>query len=237
MSAPAPAPATPARLSVAEFARDVADELFHADRGLPYTVAMLTLRPQLLLRRWLEQRDPRCTRPFRYFLIVGALAVVAFVDGAREGAPGAIEILRLFGAAGNPREFGYAAGFLSGRLWGESPQWTLLLLTPFLAAWLSLLHGAARLNLAEAWACSLYAVGHALLFGSVLALLARLGLPLPVAPAVILVASLAWVWIASGAVRADASERLIPALLAAPLALTTLLALIVGLGVLLGSYL
>lgn len=237
MTLPAPDPGLPPRLSVREFARDVASELLQGDRGLPYTLAMLSLRPQQVLRDWLERRDARYTRPFRYFLIAGALAVVAFASGARDGAPGPIEILRLFGEASSPREFGYAAGFLSGRLWGESPQWTLLLLTPFLAGWLSLLHGSARLNLAEGWACSLYAVGHALLVGSVLALVARLGVPLPVGPTVIGAALLIWVWIASGAVRAEPGERLLPALLAAPLALVSLLAIVVGVGVGLGSLL
>lgn len=237
MTLPAPDPGLPPRLSVREFAQDVANELLQADRGLPFTIATLTQRPQQALRDWLEYRDARYTRPFRYFLIAGALAVVAFSSGGRGEGKAFVDILRLFGEAGNPREFGFAVGVLSGRLWGESPQWTLLLLTPFLAGWLSLLHGSARLNVAEGWACSLYAVGHALLVGSALTLLARHGVPLPVGPTVVATALLVWVWIAAGAVRADAGERLMLALVAAPLAVTTLLATIVGVGVLLGSFL
>lgn len=237
MTLPTPAPDLPPRLSVREFAQDVANELLQGDRGLPYTLATLTLRPQQVLRDWIERRDARYTRPFRYFLIAGALAVVAFASSGRGEGKALIDILGLFGEAGSAREFGFAAGAMSGRMWGESPQWTLLLLTPFLAGWLSLLHGSVRLNLAEAWVCSLYAVGHALLVASALMLIAGLGVPLPLGPTVIGAALLVWVWIAAGAVRAEVAERLIPALVSAPLALISLLACIVGLGVLLGSFL
>lgn len=237
MTAPNPGPEMPPRLSVSEFLGDVADELFNADRGLPYTVATLSLRPQQLLRGWLEWRDARCTRPFRYFLIAGGLAVLVFAGDARLGAPDFLAMLRLFGEANDARSFGYAAGFVSGRFWGESPQWTLLLLTPFLALWLHLLHGRARLNFAESWACSLYAVGHAVLVGSIATVIVRLGLPVPIVPMVVAITGVIWVWIAAGAVRADLGERLIPALLSAPLAVVSLLAVIVGVGTLFGALL
>jgi hypothetical protein len=91
---PGAGPAVP-RLSVAEFLRDLYAELFKPDRGLPYTAAMLCLWPQQVLRGWLERRDPRYVKPFRYFLIAGATAVALGVGAAsRPDAPGISDSLQ-----------------------------------------------------------------------------------------------------------------------------------------------
>lgn len=86
MSAEPPIP----RLSARVFFNDVADELFSLDRGAPYTLAQLLWRPGPTVRRYIEQRDPRLTKPFRLVLI--CLAVAALIlhlsgisDGYRQG--------------------------------------------------------------------------------------------------------------------------------------------------------
>ncbi len=73
VSDPTPVP----RLSTRVFFADVAGELFSLDRGVPYTLGQLLVRPGPTIRRYIVERDPRLTKPFRLVLI--CLAVVAAV--------------------------------------------------------------------------------------------------------------------------------------------------------------
>lgn len=70
-----PEPTAVPRLSAQAFFADVADELFSLDRGVPYTLGQLLIRPGATIRRYIVARDARLTKPFR--LVVICLAVVA----------------------------------------------------------------------------------------------------------------------------------------------------------------
>jgi hypothetical protein len=123
-------------------------------------------------------------------------------------------------------------GVLMGRLWNEHLQWTLLMLTPFLALGLSLLHRPATLNLAESWVCCLYAMGHSLLFGALLSSLDRFGLPTPGGWTIAVAVLIVWVWIVAGAVRGPWAQRLLVPLVVAPIVAlaTPLMLLLLGYG-------
>jgi hypothetical protein len=58
-------------LTLKDLWQQVADELFSLDRGLPYTILQLFRAPGATVRRYVLERDPRITRPIRYFLIPG----------------------------------------------------------------------------------------------------------------------------------------------------------------------
>ncbi len=65
----------PAPLTARDLWREVVDELFSLDRGLPYTFVSLWRAPGVTVRRYVETRDPKVTRPVRYFLVAaGAMA-------------------------------------------------------------------------------------------------------------------------------------------------------------------
>jgi len=64
------------RLSARVFFNDVAGELFSLDRGVPYTLWQLLRRPGPTIRRYVELRDERLTKPFRLVLICLALAAL-----------------------------------------------------------------------------------------------------------------------------------------------------------------
>lgn len=67
----------PTRLSTQIFLRELADEFFSLDRGLPWTFWQLLRHPGATIRRYVEWRDPRLTRSLRYLVI--SLAVTALV--------------------------------------------------------------------------------------------------------------------------------------------------------------
>jgi hypothetical protein len=52
-----------------DLARDFADEFLSFDRGLLYTWRAMLLRPGPTVRTYVETRDPRLTKPLRFFVI------------------------------------------------------------------------------------------------------------------------------------------------------------------------
>ena len=83
-------PAPPERLTMTAFWRDVGNEVFSLDRGLPWTLARMFRNPGALVRDYVKVRDPRIIRPLRHFLVGFALMAVVFslaggVQSAREG--------------------------------------------------------------------------------------------------------------------------------------------------------
>lgn len=76
-TSPAGPRSSPPRLTVAGVLAEIADELLSLDRGLPYTVLCVLRSPGATARRYVEERDPRLTRPFRLALIVLALCAIA----------------------------------------------------------------------------------------------------------------------------------------------------------------
>jgi hypothetical protein len=76
-TSPAGPKSAPPRLTVTGVFAELADELLNLDRGLPYTVLCVLRSPGATARRYVEQRDPRLTRPFRLALIVLALCALA----------------------------------------------------------------------------------------------------------------------------------------------------------------
>ena len=60
-------------LTLRELWQQLADELFSLERGLPYTIVQLFRAPGATVRRYVVERDPRVTRPVRYFALPGTL--------------------------------------------------------------------------------------------------------------------------------------------------------------------
>jgi hypothetical protein len=70
-------PAPTRRLTVGAVLRDFVDEFVSTDRGFAHTLIGLLRDPGATSRRWIEQRDPRLTRPARFLMIVlGPLVVL-----------------------------------------------------------------------------------------------------------------------------------------------------------------
>lgn len=150
------------RLDTRAFLREVGDEFFSFDRGLPFTLTQLLWRPGWTIRRYVVERDPRLTRPVRMLLICLALAALALHG---------IEFAR-----------GFSQGFASGIEPGDADAMQAVLLSwlghfdlmlllcwiPAVAAALQRGYPIAQHNLAEAFAFGSYS----------LALLLLLSLPL-----------------------------------------------------------
>ncbi len=144
------------RLTVSSVFAEVADELLSLDRGLPYTLLCVLRSPGATARRYVEERDPRLTRPFRLALIVLALCAVALH------------------ASGQNEEFmaGLAHGLQEGRSSGARDGLVIAMSALFarfdlmlVACWVPAVALAfmsapiePRLNFAEATAFSLYAL-------------------------------------------------------------------------------
>lgn len=81
-------------LTLREIWQQLADELFSLDRGLPYTFLQLLRSPGATVRRYVLERDPRITKPVRYFLIPGTafaatvLALRPRLDALTPSEPG-----------------------------------------------------------------------------------------------------------------------------------------------------
>lgn len=68
--------ARPPRLSARQLVSEITQELFSLDRGLPWTFGQLLSRPGATVRRYIEWRDPRLTRPSRLLLLVLTMAAL-----------------------------------------------------------------------------------------------------------------------------------------------------------------
>ncbi len=64
------------RLTTREFLDEIDKELSSLDRGMPWTLLQLLLRPGWAIRRYIKQRDPRLTKPFRFTLVCLAAAAL-----------------------------------------------------------------------------------------------------------------------------------------------------------------
>jgi hypothetical protein len=64
------------RLTLGAVLRDFVDEFVSTDRGFTHTLLGLLRDPGTTVRRWIERRDPRLTRPARFLMIVLAPLIV-----------------------------------------------------------------------------------------------------------------------------------------------------------------
>ncbi len=144
-------PARPPRLSTPALLRELADELFSLDRGLPWTFGQLLRRPGAAIRRFVEWRDPRVTRPLRYLLIALATTALGFHLAGISG-----DWLRGF-------EAGFAGALNSGQSAGAlvalMQRFDLLLVVawiPGVAAAVQSVYRSHALNFAEAGTIGIY---------------------------------------------------------------------------------
>lgn len=70
------------RLTFGAVLRDFIDEFVSTDRGFTHTLVGLLRAPGDTVRRWIDQRDPRLTRPARFLMIVLAplILLVSFTE-------------------------------------------------------------------------------------------------------------------------------------------------------------
>ncbi len=147
------------RLSARSFFQDVADELFSLDRGIPYTLGQLLLRPGPTIRRYVELRDARLTRPFRLVLIVlAAAAALLHLAGAGDVGDGistAAPATETSSAALNAATAIFTAHF---------DLFLVLGWVPGIAAGVQGLYRRHALNYAEAFVFGLYTLPQMLLW-------------------------------------------------------------------------
>ena len=174
------APPRPARITVRGFLREMAGEALDVDRGLLHTFLGMCTAPGHTMRRWVVDRDERLTRPFRYFLILVAAALLiesTFAppdDILHESAEQLIEDGRRLGESkpeGEARET-ISATDLIGRtvqfLRAEHREVLMVLLVPFAAFGLWWAHRRERWFFAEYWVAITYAYAHSYFFRSIL---------------------------------------------------------------------
>ena len=145
----------PPRLTMAAFWRDFTDEVFSLDRGLPWTFWQLLVRPGWLIRRYVEARDPRITRPVRYYLVGFVLVALVF----RATAPVA-QLERLV-RSGLGSEAGGTA------VWMVLEHMALVVLVTFVPAIACGLRAAYRVHgptFAEMWVFAVFSVGQMLIY-------------------------------------------------------------------------
>lgn len=153
-----PNPATPPpRLTMKAFWRDFGDEVFSLERGLPWTFWQLCRSPGALIRRYVDQRDPRVVRPLRWFLVGFALMAIVFQSVG--GAESAQEGFRV-GLAGKSGE-----QVLAHSIWTVMShlQWVLLgAVFPAGAYALTVVYRRHGPEFAEMWVLCLYLAGQVL---------------------------------------------------------------------------
>lgn len=81
------------RLTFGTVLRDFVDEFVSTDRGFTHTLIGLLRAPGDTVRRWIDQRDPRLTRPARFLMIVLA-PLILLVSLTEWGAAQLAEIER-----------------------------------------------------------------------------------------------------------------------------------------------
>lgn len=222
----------PPRLDARHVLGEVAEELFSLDRGLPFTLWQLVRHPGSSVRRYVEWRDPRMTRPFRLAIGSLAFAALAFTQAGVDG-----DFAEAFRAGMNetrpearPEAEGGALAWVLAQL-----QWLLLIVwVPATAAAINRAYRRLGLNLAEQCTIALYAFVPILLGYGIAVLL-----PLPGASAnallpalVSLLPSLWGAWVMHRYAR---PERLSPARMLAFAVLQWLFATVLLLCALTGS--
>lgn len=145
--------AAPERLTMAAFWRDFSDEVFSLDRGLPWSFWQLLVRPGQFIRLYIEQRDPRATRPVRYYLVGFVAAALLF-----EATSPFAELEGLLRSGGNMS--GGAALWL---VLQHAELLILLTFVPGIACGLRLAYGVHRPTFAEMWVFAVFAVAQLLI--------------------------------------------------------------------------
>lgn len=148
---------TPPRLTMKAFWRDFGDEVFSLERGLPWTFWQLCRSPGALIRRYVDQRDPRVVRPLRWFLLGFALMAIVFQSvGGTESAQAGFRT----GLAGRDDEAAMAQA-----IWTVMShlQWVLLgAVFPAGAHALTVVYRRHGPEFAEMWVLCLYLAGQVL---------------------------------------------------------------------------
>ncbi len=222
-NSPVAAPgAAPPRLTMAAFWRDFGDEVLSLDRGLPWTFMQMLLRPGLLVRRYVLDRDARVVRPLRYFLIGFALlAVSAQISGAAGAALHGFERGFTQQNGAGPESAAIVAVL-------SQVQWLLLGIgMPAMAAALLRLNHAQQPNFAEMWVLSMFVTGHSLLLWALPMLLGE-QMPAIVLPLMLLVPPFWFVSTATGYFTGSLAARIFRALLAMMLAAVLMILFLLG---------
>lgn len=160
------------RLSTRAFISDVTDELFSIDRGVPYTLWQLLRRPGPTIRRYVVERDPRLTKPFRLVLIcLTVLALALHLAGISTSFEAGVQ--QGYADAGNDsKAFRASLETFIGHL----DLMLILSWVPAIAAGVQRSYRRRDLNYAEAFVFGLYTLPQVLVW---------LQLPL-------------WLWVVSG---------------------------------------
>jgi hypothetical protein len=154
-------PAPPERLTMAAFWRDLGQEAFSLDRGLPWTVLEMFRRPGALVRDYVVTRDARIVKPLRHFLVGFALLALVFslAGGAASFREGLFE-----GASGRGRDASAALWWLLGHV-----QVVLVLVVmPAGALALERVYRRHGPTFAEMWVLCLFVAGQAMMVAALL---------------------------------------------------------------------
>lgn len=187
----APSPPPP-RLTMRAVGAQLVDEFASLDRGWPFTLGQLLRRPGHALRRYVEWRDPRYTKPLRYFVVALALAGLLVADFGAGFVRGFAQGFADAGPAVAATAGGLRAPSLLVSLFAFLARGEILVplaLVPTLAA--ALQHAFPdEVNLAESFAISAYVSAQALLLFAAIATFGRYA---PITQAAIALAMLAFV--------------------------------------------
>jgi hypothetical protein len=173
-----PSRVRPARLTVRAFGEHIADELFSLHRGMPWTFWQLVANPGATLRAYVDWRDPRVTRPVRYFLValalLGATAWLADLGVKTEqGFDAAYRASEGPALAPPPSAPALRLAF---DLLARPVVIALLTLLPAFAAAIERVFRTSGINLAESYAISTFVISQV---AAMLALLMALGEVMP----------------------------------------------------------
>ena len=231
-------PASIPRLTLADAISEIADEWIRADRGLPRTLWRLSVDPSRAINDWIERRDKGVTRPFRYLVVMIALAALLWLGDGRsiDWADWSVRMSEMAesGERSASGSLGYAFGYLLAVLTRSQPEVLIVLCLPLLALGI-FVGGRFRLNLAESWVVALYASAQGLFAVTLLGLLQNIGLGVP-GWGDWTVAALVWLWTASAAARGAPLRRLTTTALIVLAVTWTVLALAVVLLLLMAGF-
>ena len=170
----------PPRITARGFLREMASEALDVDRGSLHTFIGMCTAPGHTMRRWVLDRDERLTRPFRYFLILVAAALLIEAtlappdDIRHDSAAQLIEQSRHLGAANHEGdvEETISATDLIGRtvqfLRAEHREVLMVILIPFAAFGLWCAHRREGWYFAEYWVAITYAYAHSYVLRAIL---------------------------------------------------------------------
>jgi hypothetical protein len=152
----------PPRLTMAAFWRDFSDEVLSLDRGLPWTFWQLLVRPGWLVRLYVDRRDPRVSRPVRYFLLGFVLLALMMGSRSPKGASDSLESIIRSG-------FGDAGG--GAAVWTVLEHPVLLALVtivPATASGLRLAYARHAPTFAEMWVFAVYVIAQVFVYWSLI---------------------------------------------------------------------